>query len=122
MMGLPHDLFKIVRDLSTGGQIGREEFDDFSTIGSTRSRAAPIPGARGALDQSKRVAMGRFIEDTPRPARGLLGLPPEKWECEFRDYLVALGDPRVADPKWLASRIREENRRARWFEKWFDAW
>jgi hypothetical protein len=41
MMGLPHDLFKIVRALNTGG----------------------------ALDQSKRVVMGRFIEDTPvRPA------------------------------------------------------
>src|SRR5260370_27334594 len=52
----------------------------------------------------------------------MLGMPPEKWECEFRDYLVALGDPRVADPEWLAARIREEQRRARWFEKWFDAW
>src|SRR5260370_12617999 len=52
----------------------------------------------------------------------MLGLPPEKWECKFRDYLVALGDPRVADPEWLAARIREEQRRARWFEKWFDAW
>jgi len=52
----------------------------------------------------------------------MLGLPPEKWECEFRDYLVALGDPRVADPEWLAARIREEQRRARWFVKWFDAW
>jgi len=52
----------------------------------------------------------------------MLGLPPEKWECEFRDYLVALGDSRVADPEWLAARIREERRRARWFEKWFDAW
>ena len=52
----------------------------------------------------------------------MLGLPPEKWECEFRDYLVARGDPRVADPEWLAARIREEQRRARWFEKWFDAW
>src|SRR6266513_4734334 len=38
----------------------------------------------------------------------MLGLSPEKWECEFRDYLVALGDPRVADPEWLAARIREE--------------
>src|ERR1700680_153296 len=45
-----------------------------------------------------------------------------KSKCEFRDYLVALGDPRVADPEWLAARIREEQRRARWFEKWFDAW
>ena len=52
----------------------------------------------------------------------MLGLSPEKWECEFRDYLVALGDPRVADPEWLAARIREEQRRARWFVKWFDAW
>ena len=52
----------------------------------------------------------------------MLGLPREKWECEFRDYLVALGDPRVADPEWLAARIREEQRRARWFVKWFDAW
>ena len=52
----------------------------------------------------------------------MLGLPREKWECEFRDYLVALGDPRVADPEWLAARIREEQRRARWFMKWFDAW
>jgi hypothetical protein len=34
----------------------------------------------------------------------MLGLPPEKWECEFRGYLVALGDPRVADPEWLAAR------------------
>src|SRR5580704_9547337 len=42
----------------------------------------------------------------------MLGLPPEKWECEFRNYLVALGDPRVADPEWLAARIREEQRRA----------
>src|SRR3954464_14751018 len=50
----------------------------------------------------------------------MLGLPREKWECEFRDYLVALGDPRVADPEWLAARIREEQRRARWFVKWFD--
>src|SRR5690242_12069549 len=33
-------------------------------------------GARGALDQSKRVAMGRFIEDTPRPARGSLSRSP----------------------------------------------
>ena len=48
MMGLPHDLFKIVRALSTGG----------------------------ALDQSKRVAMGRFIEDKPRPARGSLSRSP----------------------------------------------
>jgi hypothetical protein len=40
----------------------------------------------------------------------MLGLPPEKWECEFRDYLVALGDPRVADPEWLAARIRRERR------------
>src|ERR1700730_6503493 len=48
MMGLPHDLFKIVRALSTGG----------------------------ALDQSKCVAMGRFIEDTPRPARGSLSRSP----------------------------------------------
>jgi hypothetical protein len=48
----------------------------------------------------------------------MLGLPPEKWECEFRDYLMALGDPRVADPGWLAARIREEQRRARWFVKW----
>src|SRR6516162_9861937 len=38
----------------------------------------------------------------------MLGLPPEKWECKFRDYLAALGDPRVADPEWLAARIREE--------------
>ena len=52
----------------------------------------------------------------------MLGLPPKKWECEFRNYLVALGDPRVADPEWLAARIREEQRRARWFVKWFDAW
>src|SRR5436853_6017721 len=52
----------------------------------------------------------------------MLGLSPEKWQCEFRDYLVALGDPRVADPDWLAARIREEQRRARWFVKWFDAW
>jgi hypothetical protein len=52
----------------------------------------------------------------------MLGLRPEKWECEFRDYLVALGDPRVADPEWLAARIREEQRRARSFVKWFDAW
>ena len=52
----------------------------------------------------------------------MLGLPPKKWECEFRDYLVALGDPRVADPEWLTARIREEQRRARWFVKWFDAW
>jgi hypothetical protein len=52
----------------------------------------------------------------------MLGLPPEKWECEFRDYLMALGDPRVADPEWVAARIREEQRRARWFVKWFDAW
>jgi hypothetical protein len=37
----------------------------------------------------------------------MLGLPPEKWECEFRDYLVALGDPRVADPEWLAARLSE---------------
>src|ERR1700732_2438530 len=45
MMGLPHDLFKIVRALSTGG----------------------------ALDQSKRVAMGRSIEDTPlRPTARFL--------------------------------------------------
>jgi hypothetical protein len=35
---------------------------------------------------------------------------------------VALGDPRVADPEWLAALIREEQRRARWFVKWFDAW
>src|SRR6201993_2780051 len=33
----------------------------------------------------------------------MLGLPREKWECEFRDYLVALGDPRVADPEWMAA-------------------
>ena len=33
----------------------------------------------------------------------MLGLPREKWECEFRDYLVALGDHRVADPEWLAA-------------------
>jgi len=42
----------------------------------------------------------------------MLGLPPEKWECEFRDYLMALGDPRVADPEWLTARIREEQRRS----------
>ena len=35
---------------------------------------------------------------------------------------MALGDPRVANPEWLAARIREEQRRARWFAKWFDAW
>src|ERR1700756_3857785 len=52
----------------------------------------------------------------------MLGLPREKWECEFRDYLVALGDPRVVDPDWLAARIREEQRRARWFVNCFDAW
>src|SRR5690349_25085680 len=52
----------------------------------------------------------------------MLGLPPEKWESDVRDYLVALGDPRVADPEWLAARIREEQRRARWFVQWFDAW
>jgi len=52
----------------------------------------------------------------------MLGLPRDKWECEFRDYLVALRDPRVADPEWVAARIREEQRRARWFVKWFDAW
>ena len=23
----------------------------------------------------------------------MFGLPPEKWECEFPDYLAALGDP-----------------------------
>jgi hypothetical protein len=28
----------------------------------------------------------------------MLGLPPEKWECEFRDYLVALGDPELLIP------------------------
>jgi len=39
MMGLPHDLFKIVRALSTGG----------------------------ALDQSKRVAMIRFNQLSARP-------------------------------------------------------
>ena len=27
----------------------------------------------------------------------MLGLAPEKWECEFRDYLVALGDPHGYD-------------------------
>src|SRR5882672_5042000 len=42
----------------------------------------------------------------------MLGLPREKWECEFRDYLVALGDPRVAGgshPRGAASRqvVRE---------------
>src|ERR1700751_2353955 len=52
----------------------------------------------------------------------MLGLPREKWECEFLDYLVALGDPRVADSEWLAARIREEQRRAKWFVRWFDAW
>jgi hypothetical protein len=42
----------------------------------------------------------------------MLGLPPEKWECEFRDYLVALGDqpvtgqhasrPERAFAQWIA--------------------
>ena len=26
----------------------------------------------------------------------MFGLPPEKWECEFPDYLAALGDPACA--------------------------
>ena len=25
----------------------------------------------------------------------MFGLPPEKWECGFRDYLAALGDPKL---------------------------
>src|SRR6202011_6337684 len=80
------------------------------------------------LERKTRAAELDMVIMRAREANGLpvispmLGLPPEKWECEFRDYLVALGDPRVADPEWLAARIREEQRRARWFEKWFDAW
>ena len=33
----------------------------------------------------------------------MLGLPREKWECEFRDYLVALSDPRAARERGLPS-------------------
>jgi hypothetical protein len=70
----------------------------------------------------ERKTRGAELDMEIMRAREANGLPPEKWECEFRDYLVALGDPRVADPEWLAVRIREEQRRARWFVKWFDAW
>jgi hypothetical protein len=94
---------------------------------AVQAKAAMTTKAR-KLERKTRAAELDMEIMRAREANGLpvispmLGLPPEKWECEFRDYLVALGDPRVADPEWLAARIREEQRRARWFEKWFDAW
>jgi hypothetical protein len=48
--------------------------DDGVATRFVQNRTGPQHG--GALDQSKRVAMGRFIEDTPRPARGSLSRSP----------------------------------------------
>src|SRR6267142_2297036 len=86
---------------------------------AVQAKAAMTTKAR-KLERKTRAAELDMEIMRAREANGLpvispmLGLPPEKWECEFRDYLVALGDPRVADPEWLAApaRIREEQRRA----------
>src|SRR5882757_2753025 len=94
---------------------------------AVQAKAAMTTKARKSERKTRAAELDMEIMRA-REANGLpvispmLGLRPEKWECEFRDYLVALGDPRVADPEWLAARIREEQRRARWFAKWFDAW
>jgi hypothetical protein len=94
---------------------------------AVKAKAAMRTKARKLERQTRAAELDMEIMRA-REANGLpvispvLGLSLEKWECEFRDYLVALGDPRVADPEWLAARIREEKRRARWFVKWFDAW
>src|SRR6266851_1569449 len=93
---------------------------------AVQAKAAMTTKARTLARKTRAAELDMEIMRA-REANGLpvispmLGLPPEKWECDFRDYLVALGDPRVADPEWLAARIREEQRRAKWFAKWFDA-
>ena len=94
---------------------------------AVKAKAAMRTKARKSERKSRAAELDLEIMRA-REANGLpvispmLCLSSEKWGCEFQDYLVALGDPRVADPKWLAARIREEHRRARWFVKWFDVW
>src|SRR5258708_39163494 len=86
-----------------------------------RTKARKLERKNRAAELDMEIMRAREANGLP-VISPMLGLPPEKWECEFRDYLVALGDPRVADPEWLAARIRAERRRARWFETWLGAW